>query len=93
MIISLMLKLIIDCIYSIVCCRNDSGDILMANFIVSDMTCGHCVKSITQAIKDNDASAELNFDLNNKVVEVNSILSNEDVINLLDDIGFTAEAK
>ena len=88
-----MLKLIIDSINSIVRYTHYSGDNLMATFIVSDMTCGHCVKSITQAINEHDASAELHFDLTNKVVEINSKLTHEEVINLLDDVGFTAQIK
>lgn len=63
----------------------------MTTFIVSEMTCGHCVKSITQAIQEQDANAELNFDLATKKVSISTTVSDDDLINLLDDVGFKAE--
>ncbi len=35
----------------------------MLTFQVPDMTCGHCVKAITQAVKAVDTGATLEFDL------------------------------
>jgi copper chaperone len=35
----------------------------MISFQVNDMSCGHCVGAITQALKAADAAASLRFDL------------------------------
>jgi len=35
----------------------------MISFQVNDMTCGHCVGAITQALKTADATANVRFDL------------------------------
>ena len=35
----------------------------MTSFEVKDMTCGHCVSSITKAVKEVDPGAKLQIDL------------------------------
>jgi copper chaperone len=35
----------------------------MISFKVDDMTCGHCVSTITKALKGVDATAKVHFDL------------------------------
>jgi copper chaperone len=35
----------------------------MISFQVNDMTCGHCVSTLTKALKAADATAALQFDL------------------------------
>ena len=35
----------------------------MTTFEVKDMTCGHCVSTITQAVKDVDRGAKIQIDL------------------------------
>jgi copper chaperone len=35
----------------------------MLNFTVQDMSCGHCVRAITTAVKAVDDKAQLEFDL------------------------------
>ena len=42
----------------------------MISFIVNDMTCGHCVSSITQAVKAADPGAEVHVDLATQRVEI-----------------------
>jgi P-type Cu+ transporter len=39
-------------------------------FTVDDMTCGHCVGRVTQAIRNVDAAAQVNVDLATKQVTV-----------------------
>ena len=41
-------------------------------FNVQGMTCGHCVKAVTQAVKGVDANAEVQVDLATGKVEVRS---------------------
>ena len=45
----------------------------MVTFQVNDMTCGHCVGTITKAVKAVDASAQVNIDLAKHLVEIESI--------------------
>jgi copper chaperone len=42
----------------------------MIAFEVNDMTCGHCVKAITDAVKAADSRAEVHFDLARHRVEI-----------------------
>jgi len=42
----------------------------MIAFRVDDMTCGHCVKAITQAVRDADAGAAVRIDLAGHRVEI-----------------------
>jgi copper chaperone len=42
----------------------------MIAFEVKDMTCGHCVGTITQAVKDVDRDAKVDIDLARHRVEI-----------------------
>lgn len=42
----------------------------MITFEVKDMSCGHCVKTITDAVKAADSRAEVNIDLARHRVEI-----------------------
>lgn len=42
----------------------------MIAFEVNDMTCGHCVKAITEAVKAADSRAEVHIDLARHRVEI-----------------------
>jgi copper chaperone len=44
----------------------------MVTFQVPEMSCNHCVKAITEAVKAVDAGAQLNFDLPARRVSVES---------------------
>ena len=44
----------------------------MIAFEVSDMSCGHCVSSITQAVKQTDQAAQVRVDLATHRVEIES---------------------
>ena len=39
-------------------------------FTVTGMTCGHCEKAVTRAVKDVDPQAEVTIDRSNNKVEV-----------------------
>ena len=51
----------------------------MQVFSVEGMTCGHCVKSVTQAVQAKDAGAEVKVDLAAKQVSVQSQLSPNEI--------------
>jgi copper chaperone len=44
----------------------------MISFQVNDMTCGHCVSTITKALKAEDAAAQVRFDLASHRVDIES---------------------
>ena len=44
----------------------------MTTYQVNDMSCGHCVGAITNAVKAIDPSAQLQFDLGSKTVRIES---------------------
>jgi copper chaperone len=62
----------------------------MSEFKVPDMSCGHCEKAITKALKAANSSADVKVDLNKKTVEVTNV-PDETVVELLKDIGYTPE--
>jgi len=41
-------------------------------FLVPDMTCGHCASHIRQAISGVDSAADVQVDLDTKLVKVNT---------------------
>ncbi len=44
----------------------------MTTFEVKDMTCGHCVSTITKAVKDVDQGAKIQIDLATHRVTIDS---------------------
>ena len=44
----------------------------MVTFQVNDMTCGHCVNSITEAVRSLDPDAKVKIDLARHQVEIES---------------------
>ena len=62
----------------------------MSQFLVPDMTCGHCVKAITAAVTEADPAATLQIDLPGHVVSVNSqALSDEALLETLREAGYS----
>jgi len=62
----------------------------MIAFEVNDMSCGHCVSTITKALKDADKDAKVQIDLAAHRVQVEP--ANADVQELCDaikDAGYT----
>ncbi len=59
---------------------------------VPDMSCNHCVSSITKAVKELSSDAHVVCDLHHNLVEVidRVELSADKVIAALDEIGFGA---
>ena len=62
----------------------------MQVFSVEGMTCGHCVRAVTQAVQNQDPTAEVKVDLAAKQVSVQSQLSREAIIGLIKEEGYTA---
>jgi len=60
----------------------------MQVFNVEGMSCGHCVKAITQVIQDKDPAASVRVDLAAKEVGVESSLTAAQVIALISEEGY-----
>ena len=63
----------------------------MQIFSVEGMTCGHCVRAVTQAVQGQDPAASVKVDLAAKEVGVESRLSAEQVIALITEEGYSAK--
>ncbi|BAN50774.1 heavy-metal-associated domain-containing protein [Metapseudomonas resinovorans] len=64
----------------------------MQVFKVQGMSCGHCVRAITQAVQALDQAAEVQVDLAAGEVRVASRLAEEQVLTAIRDEGYPAEA-
>lgn len=62
----------------------------MQVFNVEGMTCGHCVKAVTNAVQREDAAAEVKVDLAQKQVSVKSGLPAEQILELIREEGYEA---
>ncbi|BCX66019.1 heavy-metal-associated domain-containing protein [Pseudomonas izuensis] len=60
----------------------------MQVFNVEGMSCGHCVRAITQAVQAKDPAASVRVDLAAKEVGVESALSADQVIALISEEGY-----
>lgn len=65
----------------------------MQVFQVQGMSCGHCVRAITQALQAADAEAVVEVDLAAGEVRVASTLSSEQISALIADEGYEVRAR
>jgi copper chaperone len=63
----------------------------MLNLRVPDMSCGHCVKSITDAVNALDAQATVDANLDSKAVVINSTVTDDTLIAALVEAGYSPE--
>lgn len=61
----------------------------MHQFNLPDMSCGHCVAAITQALQAVDVQARVQVDLASKTASVDSTLPREPLAAALTEAGFT----
>lgn len=61
----------------------------MLSFEIPDMTCGHCVRAVTAAVKAADPAAELQIDLPSHRVQVQTSAPREAVVQQLVEAGYT----
>ncbi len=62
----------------------------MIAFEVKDMTCGHCVSTITQALRSADKDAKVQIDLATHRVHVEPVLADaEELAEAIKDAGYT----
>ncbi|MBJ2349376.1 MULTISPECIES: heavy-metal-associated domain-containing protein [Pseudomonas] len=60
----------------------------MQIFKVQGMSCGHCVKAITQALHAKDSKAEVEIDLGSKTVKVESAVPADTLIEAIREEGY-----
>lgn len=60
----------------------------MMRLSVPDMTCGHCVATVTKAIRTLDPSAEVKADLGSRTVTVETSAPATAVAKALEDAGY-----
>ena len=62
----------------------------MIAFQVNDMTCGHCVSTITKALKATDQDAKVQIDLATHRVQVEPVSADaEELAEAIKDAGYT----
>jgi copper chaperone len=65
----------------------------MITFEVNDMTCGHCVGAVTQAVKATDKDAEVRIDLATHRVQIEPAASGAAALEeAIREAGFTPVA-
>jgi len=61
-------------------------------FTVTGMTCGHCEKAVTRAIKQVDPQAEVKIDRSRNLVEVQSQQARETLAKAIAEEGYAVAA-
>ena len=61
------------------------------HFTVPDMDCGGCVRSITEAIHQLDATAKVDANLDSKDVSITGNADAKAYASAIEDAGFTVE--
>ena len=64
----------------------------MYQFNVPDMTCGHCVSTITKAVKSEDPQAKVEINLGQYLVKIESTLSQDEIAQQINEAGYTPTA-
>jgi copper chaperone len=64
----------------------------MQNFTVTGMTCGHCVRAVTEAVARLDATAAVRVDLANGQVEIDSPLPRAALAEAITEEGYAVTA-
>lgn len=60
-------------------------------FNIPAMSCGHCVRAITEAVKQADPQAQVSVDLTSKKVTVQTTHERETVATALADAGYPVQ--
>ncbi len=60
-------------------------------FIVPDMSCKHCIMSIQNAVKEVNGVKNIDISLDKKLVKVDGEYQKEDVINAINNAGYSIE--
>ena len=61
----------------------------MLIYRVNDMTCGHCVATITNAVRQQDANAQIEIDLPQHLVRIETSADAGGIEQAIRDAGYT----
>ena len=61
-------------------------------FQVQGMSCGHCVRAVTQAVQQADPAAQVQVDLASGRIEVQSARPRAELARAIEDEGYTVAA-
>jgi copper chaperone len=64
----------------------------MIQFNIPSMSCGHCVKAVTQAVQEVDPQANVDVNLDTKMVNVESQAGREKLAHALTEAGYLPAA-
>ncbi|MFN4143617.1 heavy-metal-associated domain-containing protein [Aestuariivirga sp.] len=62
----------------------------MITLTVPDMTCGHCVSTLTKAIKSIDPTADVKADLASKTLRIETTAPAPRIARALDEAGYSS---
>jgi copper chaperone len=62
---------------------------MQQEFNVQGMTCGHCVKAVTQAVQLLDSAAAVSVELDSGKVVINSDVPRERLVEAIRDEGYS----
>ncbi|HEY8048403.1 MAG TPA: heavy-metal-associated domain-containing protein [Ramlibacter sp.] len=60
----------------------------MIQFNIPQMSCGHCVKAVTQAVHEVDPKAHVDVDLQSKHVNVDTQADRSKIVQALAEAGY-----
>lgn len=60
----------------------------MIQFNIPSMSCGHCVKAVTQAVQEVDPQAKVDVNLDTKIVQVDSTAERQKIVSALAEAGY-----
>lgn len=64
----------------------------MFEFIVSGMTCGGCVNSVTRALKGLDSNASVEVSLDSQTIRIKSDKDQKDISEAIEEAGFSVQS-
>jgi len=61
---------------------------MTVEFILPDMSCGHCVRAVTGAVQRVDPAAQVNIELPTRQLRIESSRPAQDFVGVLADEGY-----
>ncbi len=61
----------------------------MLEFDIANLSCGHCARAVTEAVKEVDPAAQVEVDLPTKHVKVQTQAERQKVVAALSEAGYT----
>lgn len=65
----------------------------MIEFEVKDMTCGHCVETITRVVKETAPTASVGIDLPARLVRIDGEFDSDVIERAIREVGYTPVLK